>query len=107
MKMQLLQIDQETESTVVAFHDPKLVQEKTEEQKQEEVLIHVRFWANADVRSIDYCPKHISKNDWFFHLRYSAPYSYQTFMGGRGLFRIERSQFESIMSEATPSAAAE
>jgi len=71
------------------------------------VLIHVRFFPNAHVRSIDYCPKHISKNDWFFHLCYCAPYSYQTFMGGRGLFRIERSQFESIMSEATPAAAAE
>ncbi|HTV33902.1 MAG TPA: hypothetical protein VME69_12505 [Methylocella sp.] len=107
MNIQLQKIDEEPKGTVVAFHDPRVCQEKLEEKKPTEVLVHVRFFPNADVRSIDYCPKHLSKNDWFFHLCYSAPHSYQTFMGGRGLFRIERSEFESIVNDATPAAAAE
>src|SRR5208337_4954535 len=35
------------------------------EAKCDEVLIHVRFHPNAEVNTIDQCPEHLRRQDWF------------------------------------------
>jgi uncharacterized protein (DUF58 family) len=68
-------------------------------QKRHEVLIHVRFHPNAQVNTIDKCPEGLSGQDWFYRLRTAATQHYQTFAGGRGVFRMPRSTFEAILSQ--------
>ncbi len=69
------------------------------ERKPNDVLIHVRFHPNAQVFTIDNCPKHISLQDWFYLLCYAAPQQYQVFAGGRGFFRMRRGHFDAILSQ--------
>src|SRR5271157_5644540 len=77
------------------------------EAKCDEVLIHVRFHPDAEVNTIDQCPDHLHRQDWFFRLRYGAPLNYQTFAGGRGFFRLQRSCFETILNKSMLSQSAE
>ena len=77
------------------------------EAKCDEVLIHVRFHPNAEVNTIDQCPEHLHRQDWFFRLCYGAPLNYQTFAGGRGFFRLQRSCFEAILNQSFLSQSAE
>jgi hypothetical protein len=65
-----------------------------------DVLIHVRFHPSADIAAIDERPQHLSNFDWFKRLCEGAAQHYQTFAGGRGLFRIPRPTFEAIASKA-------
>lgn len=76
------------------------------EAKCDEVLIHVRFHPNAEVNTIDH-PEHLHRQDWFVRLRYGAPLNYQTFAGGRGFFRLQRSCFEAILNQSFLSQSAE
>ena len=78
-----------------------------EEAKCDEVLIHVRFHPNAEVNTIDRCPEHLHRQDWFYRLSYGAPQNYQTFAGGRGFFRLQRSCFEAILNQSFLSQSAE
>jgi hypothetical protein len=70
------------------------------EAKCDDVLIHVRFHPNAEVNTIDQCPEHLSRDDWYYRLRIALPQNYQVFAGGRGFFRMERSCFEAALSES-------
>ncbi len=70
------------------------------EAKCDDVLIHVRFHPNAEVNTIDQCPEHLSRDDWYYRLRIALPQNYQVFAGGRGFFRIDRSCFEAALSES-------
>lgn len=67
-----------------------------EEEKPDEVLVHVRFHPNAEIFSIDARPDHLSPRDWHRRLCEAAPQHYQALAGGRGFFRIPRSSFEAI-----------
>lgn len=67
-------------------------------EKPEEVLIHVRFYPNAEIATIDACPDQMSRQAWFERLCGAATQHYQTLAGGRGFFRIPRSTFDSILA---------
>jgi hypothetical protein len=43
------------------------------EAKCDEVLIHVRFHPNAEVNTIDQCPEHLHRQDWFFPCAMGPP----------------------------------
>jgi hypothetical protein len=61
------------------------------------VLVHVRFHPNAAISTIDDKPESLSAGDWFKLLLDAASPHYQAFAGGRGFFRIPRSNFETII----------
>jgi hypothetical protein len=64
--------------------------------KNDDVLIHVRYFPNAEIAAIDECPKGHSSYDWFVRLQEGAGQHYRTLAGGRGFFRIPRPTFEAI-----------
>jgi hypothetical protein len=68
--------------------------------KEEDVLIHVRYHPNSDVKTIDACPSHLSPKDWLGLLWTEAPSHYLGLSGGRGFFRIPKSEYEAILSKA-------
>jgi hypothetical protein len=94
--------NQKTENNVVPLTKPETAPAGCGEDKGNEVLVHVRFYPNADVNTIDYRPEHLCRQDWYYRLRYAAPQNYQVFAGGRGFFRIQRGAFEAILSEDAP-----
>jgi hypothetical protein len=91
---------QETANNVVSLAKAKSpVPTARGAEKIDEVLIHVRFHPNGLVNTIDQCPETLSLQDWFYRLCYAAPANYQVFAGGRGVFRMQRSSFEAILSQ--------
>lgn len=82
---------------VVSLKDAK---SKAGGTPSDDVLIHVRFHPNADVNTIDRCPEHLTRQNWFYHLCYSAPQNYQVFAGGRGFFRMQRDVFEAALNKS-------
>lgn len=73
-------------------------------EKPAEVLIHVRYQPNAQIFSIDECPKTLSPRDWLDRLLAGASEHYQTLAGGRGFFRIPRDRFEAILAVSAKAA---
>lgn len=61
----------------------------------DEVLVHVRYQPNGEILSIGETPEGLSAVRWLKHLFDTASPYYQTLAGGRGFFRIPRSNFES------------
>jgi hypothetical protein len=91
----------EATNNVVPLTEPKsALPAGRGEAKCDDVLIHVRFHPNAEVNTIDQCPEHLSRDDWYYRLRIALPQNYQVFAGGRGFLRIERSCFEAALSES-------
>lgn len=69
-------------------------------EKEEEVLIHVRYQPNAEIFSIDLCPDGVNPRDWLNRLLDMASDRYQMLAGGRGFFRIPRNRFDAILSRS-------
>lgn len=72
----------------------------------ETVMIHVRFAPNGTVVEISERPQGISPQDWFDHLSANKPLVYQALAGGRGIFRIEREELETLRASVKASNAA-
>lgn len=68
-------------------------------------IIHVRFASDGSVAEISERPAPLSAQQWFDQLSYAAPTDYQALAGGRGIFRLGKSQLESIRSKALEQAA--
>lgn len=62
--------------------------------QDDQVMIHVRFAPNGTVTEIGERPGALGAQDWFNHLSNNSGDNYQTFSGGRGLFRLSREQFQ-------------
>lgn len=60
------------------------------------VLIHVRFAPNGTVVEISERPAAISPQDWFNCLSDKAGNEYQPLSGGRGLFRLTRTEVDAL-----------
>lgn len=73
--------------------------------ENQSVIIHVRFAPNAAVVEIGERPQALSPQDWFFWLSDHAANAYQALSGGRGVFRLSRSELETLKADAKPSAA--
>ncbi len=68
-------------------------------------MIHVRFGSDGSVVEISERPTPLSPQQWFNELSDAAPTLYQALAGGRGIFRLGKSQLESIRSKALGQAA--
>jgi hypothetical protein len=61
-----------------------------------QVVIHVRFAPDGSVTGIGECPASLSPQAWFNRLSLSAGNAYQALSGGRGVFRIARTEVETL-----------
>jgi hypothetical protein len=69
------------------------------------VIIHVRFAPNGTVVEIGERPPVLTPQEWFNLLSDKAGSAYQTFSGGRGVFRLTPGELEGFRAEYSPSAA--
>lgn len=69
------------------------------------LLIHVRFAPNSTVVEITERPASITPQDWFNFLSIKAATAYQALSGGRGVFRLTRSQVDALTAEHAASPA--
>lgn len=68
----------------------------TDETKNVECLIHVRFNPDGTVADIGERPEPINAQIWFKYLSRNTVDRYQALAGGRGLFRLPRSEVDAI-----------
>ncbi len=68
-------------------------------------MIHVRFASDGTVAEISERPAPLSPQQWFNELSNGAPTLYQALAGGRGIFRLGKSQLETIRTKALGQAA--
>ena len=65
-----------------------------------QVMIHVRFTPDGAVTEIGERPSGLSPQLWFNRLSDKLGTGYQALSGGRGVFRLARSDLESIKTAA-------
>lgn len=58
--------------------------------EMQNIMIHVRFSPDGTVSEIGERPVGFTPQDWFNFLSDKAASAYQTFAGGRGVFRLTR-----------------
>ena len=61
--------------------------------ENDQIMIHVRFAPNGTVTEIGERPSALNAQEWFNYLSQNNGDSFQTFSGGRGLFRLSSEQF--------------
>lgn len=64
------------------------------------VLIHARFAPNGTVVEIGERPAALTPQDWFNFLSDNAGANYQALAGGRGLFRLTRTETDALKTSA-------
>ena len=64
------------------------------------VMIHVRFAPDGSVTQIGERPPATPAQDWYDRLSVKAGMSYQALSGGRGVFRLQRSDVEALKTAA-------
>lgn len=63
----------------------------------ENVTLHVRFASDGTVAEISERPAGLTPQQWFNRLSDAIGMkAYQTFAGGRGVFKVERDQVEAL-----------
>lgn len=70
-----------------------------------DILIHVRFAPNGAVVEISERPAALNSQEWFNFLSEKAGSVYRPLSGGRGVFRLTRSEVDALRAESAPSAA--
>ncbi len=63
---------------------------------EDALLLHVRFWPDTRVWEIAECPDHLDKEEWFKLLCARVGGNYRTRAGGRGFFRLTRTELEAL-----------
>lgn len=61
-----------------------------------ECLIHVRFAPDGTVLEIGERPRGVPAQDWFSYLCRNTQNCYQALSGGRGLFRLSRTEVDRL-----------
>jgi hypothetical protein len=64
-----------------------------------DVLIHVRYWPDGEVWSIDRQPARLTAQEWRNQLLDHASQYYRTFANGRGFFRIPQAYFNGFAAQ--------
>lgn len=60
------------------------------------VLVHVRFAPDGTVTEIGERPASVDPQKWFDRLSLSYGMAYQSLSGGRGVFRLDRAQIDTV-----------
>lgn len=66
----------------------------------ETVMIHVRFNPNGTVMEIGERPTQFTAQQWFNLLTSSTKNCYESLSGGRGLFRLPRTEYDQLKTAA-------
>lgn len=66
---------------------------------KETVIIHARFAPNGTVVEISERPAGLTPQDWFNFLSEKARDVYRTLAGGRGVFRLSRTEVDALKQE--------
>lgn len=61
-----------------------------------QVVIHVRFAPDGSVTEIGERPESLSAQAWFDRLSLSTKNSFQALSGGRGIFRLPRTEVAAL-----------
>jgi hypothetical protein len=69
------------------------------------VILHVRFAPNGTVVEISERPQSLTPQAWFDFLSDKAGDVYQALAGGRGVFRLTRTELDPLKQAAAPTAA--
>ncbi len=69
------------------------------------VVIHVRWAPNGSVVEISERPPGVEPQQWYDFLSEKAADVYQALSGGRGVFRLTRTQVDALKAERAPTAA--
>ncbi|TQF34140.1 hypothetical protein [Bradyrhizobium sp. UNPA324] len=69
------------------------------------VILHARFAPNGTVVEIGERPEGVTPQAWFDFLSDKAGDVYQTFAGGRGVFRLTGAELTALKQAAAPAAA--
>lgn len=69
------------------------------------VIIHARFAANGTIAEISERPQGLNPQEWFDFLSYRFADKYSALAGGRGVFRLTRTEVEASKADATAKAA--
>jgi hypothetical protein len=70
------------------------------------VIIHARFAANGSIAEIGERPSGLTPQEWFDFLSDKVGgETYQSLMGGRGIFRLTREQTDALKAEVAKPAA--
>ncbi|VVM04605.1 hypothetical protein MAMC_00143 [Methylacidimicrobium cyclopophantes] len=75
--------------------------------KEEEIVIHVRFANDGAVQEIGQRPAGLSAQAWFGRLWKQAGDRFQVFAGGRGIFRLPRTELEELLAQGEERISAE
>ena len=67
-----------------------------------QVMIHVRFAPDGTVTEIGERPASVTAQAWFNRLSQTTGVGYQALSGGRGVYRLSRSEVDSIKSSFAP-----
>jgi hypothetical protein len=59
-------------------------------------IVHVIFFNNGSVQKITHCPEGMTPQAWFNFLSRSTVDRYEPLSGGRGVFRFEPGEIESL-----------
>ena len=62
------------------------------------VIIHVRFSNDGTVSEIGERPDGVTPQAWFDKLSLRSPTNYQILTGGRGVYRLTRSEIDEVKS---------
>ncbi len=73
--------------------------------ESQNVLIHLRFAPNGVVVEISERPTALSPQEWYNFLSEKAANVYQPLAGGRGVFRLTRTEVDALKAASTPTAA--
>ncbi|MGY6217634.1 hypothetical protein ACW73L_20950 [Methylolobus aquaticus] len=65
-----------------------------------ECVVHVRFNNDGTVMEIGECPEALTPNAWFKLLSRKTLNCYQALAGGRGLFRLPRTEVDTLKAAA-------
>ncbi|MFO1107726.1 MAG: hypothetical protein U1E61_00935 [Bradyrhizobium sp.] len=68
------------------------------------VILHARFAPNGTIVEIGERPADLPPQEWFDFLSGKAANAYQTLAGGRGVFRLTRSELETLKQQAASAA---
>jgi len=63
---------------------------------ESKILVHVRFAADGTVMEIGERPASVDAQKWFDRLSLSYGLAYQSLSGGRGVFRLDRAEIETL-----------
>jgi hypothetical protein len=66
--------------------------------ENDQVMIHVRFATNGTVMEIGERPAAMTSQQWFDLLSRSTTDCYESLSGGRGLFRVPRTEIDTLKS---------